>query len=494
VSENTPLTPVVVDLNPMRIDTVVPGSVRFEFRGRTYVDRGGSLYYGIDPDTGAGTYAGSLDYTTGRARVTAWAAGAANGIIVRSLLTRLQAPGIDSIAFRAPGSPLRPGSFTLRATTVRGVQLNASADINGTITGTNVTGVIDWQSGAAYVRFGALVDAAGNESEPWFDAGLVSAGKIWRPMLVLPETVFFGTVVYRSIPLNPVTLGLDPVRLPSDGRVLAFRPGQTALVHHTAVASIASPTPGQQVDLGRTNLSRVEVRDANNTPVDSIWYVIDHAGGKVTFANPLNLGAYTLPIRIRHRIEDRVLVADAQITGEIAVNRALTHAYPAGSFISTCLILGEANGSQDLQARVQNVFDQYTWTAEFSDARIGAGTDAQYNDLQYPIEVNNSDAITERWAVHFTSATQFELIGETVGIIATGSTTEDLAPLNPRTGRPYVRLRWQGWGGGWSAGNVLRFNTIGGLAPVWFIRTTLAGEMEAPTDAFRFEVIGDATP
>lgn len=488
------LPPVELDLTPTVIDAIVPGSVRFTFRGRIYVDRGGSLYHDISPTSGSGTYAGTVDYTTGRARITNWSAGSANEITINALLSRFTDAGASEIYFRTPGSPLRAGSFTLRATLLDGTLLTATADFNGNISGTGIEGEINWQSGAAVVRFGQMVTAAGNEAEPWYDPDSVVGGQVWRPSLAIPETVYFGTVVYRSIPLNPAILGLDPVRLPEDGRVVVFKPGQTVLVHHTQITSIAAPAAGQVVAFGRPNVARVEVRDSAGVAVDSIWYVIDKATAALTFANPLNLAAYTLPIVIRDRIEDRVLCADAQITGEIALNRPLAHAYPLGASLSTCLILGEANGSQDIQARVENLFDQATWTSVFSEVRIGDGTDSQYNDVVYPLLVDNANAITERWALHFTNATSFEVIGESSGIIANGTTAINCAPLNPRTALPYFTIAKDGWGAGWSAGNVLRFNTIGGLAPVWFIRTTLAGELTQPYDGFRFEAIGDANP
>lgn len=488
-------TPVLVmDLTQGTNDPIVPGSVRFEYAGRTYVDRNGSIYHSISPTSGSGTYAGTIDYATGAVNLVAWERGQANSILVKSLLIRYNEAGRDHVDFRTPGAPLRPGSFVLRATTLSGDLLTATADFNGNITGDQLTGSIDWQSGAATVRFGKMVTAAGNENEPWFDPEFVVNGQIWRPTLINPNSVYFGTVVYRNIPLNPAILGLDPVRLPGDGRVLIFRPGQTVLVHHTNVTEVASPTAGQLIDFGRPQLSRVEVRDSIGTPIDPIWFTVDRAAGTLTFSATLNLTAYTLPVVIRDRIEDRVLVADARITGEIEINRALAHDYPDGGYLSTCLILGEQNGSQDLQARVENVFDQSTWMGVFSDLRIGSGTDAQYNDVNYPILVDNGNAITERWAIHFTNATSFEVIGETTGIIAIGTTSQSCAPLNPRTGEPYFVIPKEGWGTGWSAGNVVRFNTIGAIGPVWFIRTTLAGEMEQPTDAFRFETLGDANP
>jgi len=486
------LPPVAVNLTPAIVDTLVPGSVRFVFRGRTYVDRSGSLYYDVAASTGSGTYAGSIDYTTGIATITQWVAGSGNAIDIVSLLTRIQEVGTDALHFRAPGAPLRAGSFTLQATALDGTQLVATADIDGVIESAGVEGVVDWTTGAVSVRFGEYVTAAGNEGEPWYRPQDVVGGQVWRPLLVIADSIYFGTVIYRSIPMSAVVIGLDPVRLPADGRVVVFKPGQTVLIHHTEEDTL-TPAAGQVVNLGRTQLSMVEVRDAVGTPIDSVWYTIDPDAGTVTWSNPLNLAAYTMPVTIRHTIADRRLVADVQITGEIAINSGLSRTFPVGSYVSTALRLGEANGSLDLQARVQGIFDQGTWTDVWSDERIGPAADASYNDVDYPIVVSNANAITERWAIEFTSATAFRVIGETVGQIATGGTAADLAPINPRTGEPYFVLDKDGRGGGWAAGNALRFNTLGGLAPVWFARTVLPGPAAASPDAFRVRVIGNIT-
>lgn len=484
-----------LDLTPGTDEPIVPGSVRFIYRGKTYVDRNGALYHSIDPISGSGLYAGTIDYATGKLDIVKWEKGAgANTLDVVSLLVRKNEMGQQRIAFRTPGAPLRPGSFIFRATSLTGELMTATADLNGDITGDGIVGTIDWRTGFTRIAFSYMIEAAGNESQPWYDASEVVGDDVRAPVMVNPATAYFGTVVFRNIPLNPSLLGLDPVRLPEDGRVVVFKPGQTVLVHHTKETEVASPDAGEEIDLGRPNLTRVEVRDSAGTPILSSWYTVDKPAGTVTFSDPLNLTGYTLPVVIRDRIEDRVLCADSQITGEIDINRGLSHDYPLGGFLSTCLILGEQNGSMDLQGRVENIFDQATWTAVFSDVRIGDGTDAQYNDVVYPIIVDNANAITERWAIHFTSSSNIEVIGEASGIIWTGNISTDCAPLNPRTSEPYFTIPHQGWGAGWSTGNVLRFNTVGGLAPVWFIRTTLAGEAEAPYDGFRYETIGDANP
>lgn len=490
--ESLPLPPVSLQLTPTISDSILPGSVRFSFRGRTYIDRNGGLYHSVDPLTGAGIYAGTIDYTAGVVSLTQWLAGGANSVQVQSLLTRIADPGVANSFFRAPGSPLRPGMFTLRANRLDGELLTATADINGVISGAQMRGTVDWESGVAKVQFGQLVPVAGNEGQPWFDPDLVEGDRVWRPTLVLAGSIYMGAVVYRSIPLSEVVIGLSSVRLPSDGRAPAFKPGQTVLIHHTAKHVVASPQANQTVSFGRGRVAAIEVRDSLGAPVDAAWFDADLDVGTLKFSDPLNLSAYTLPITISERVEDRRLVVQPQITGEIEINTGLTHDYPAGeAMISTALRLGEANGSLDLQARVVSLFDQAAWSNVWADLPSGSVAPGTYNDTDYPLVVTNADAITERWAVRFTAATQFELIGETVGVIATGSTTADLAPSNPRTGQPYFVMKKDGWGGGWSTNNVVRFNTVGGLAPVWVIRTTLPGTPEGASDSTRVQVVGN---
>ncbi|SLM23918.1 hypothetical protein [Stenotrophomonas indicatrix] len=490
--ETLPLPAMQLQLTPAISDSIVPGSIRFSFRGRTYIDRSGGLYHSVDPQTGAGVYAGTVDYTSGLVNLIQWQPGGTNAVQVLSLLTRIADPGVAFSFFRAPGSPLRPGVFTLRANRLDGELLTATADINGDIASAEIRGSVDWESGVAKVQFGQLVPVAGNEGQPWFDPALVEGDQVWRPTLVLPGSIYMGAVVYRSIPLSEVVIGLSSVRLPSDGRVPAFKPGQTVLIHHTAKHSITAPQAGQVVPFGRTRIAGIEVRDSKGAAVDSAWYAVDLALGRLTFSDPLNLAAYTLPIVISERVEDRRLVVQPQITGEIEINTALTHDYPAGeAMISAALRLGEANGSLDLQARSVNLFDQAAWTGVWSDILIGSAAPGTFNDTDYPLLVANADAITERWAIRFTSSTTFEVMGETVGTITSGATTSDCAPVNPRTGRPYFTIPRAGWGSGWSTNNVVRFNTVGGLAPIWMVRTTLPGTPEGVVDSTRFQVIGN---
>jgi hypothetical protein len=159
---------------------------------------------------------------------------------------------------------------------------------------------------------------------------------------------------------------------------------------------------------------------------------------------------------------------------------------PPTSYVSSALI------SADLKARVSVVFDQQTWNGtSWLDALSGTAATGTFNDVLSPIVVTNKGAITERWALQFTSTTTFNLIGEHVGVIAMGSINSDLAPINPATGAAYFTLHAVGWGIGWAAGNILRINTVGAMFPVWVVRTIQQGPNTGTEHSFTLLSRGD---
>lgn len=494
-TEGHPIPPIEVYLGNGAAGPTVPGSLRFTFRGRTYVDRAGTLYYAIDPTTNAGIEGGTFDYSSNLATLTDYGAGA-NTVSILSMLTRYTEPGVSSVFFRTPGSPLRPGSFTIRATTMQGVEIFGSADINGKITGTKILGQVNWDNGTVRVVFGESVTAAGYTAAEWYDAANVDGlGKIWKPETVDPGSVFFGTVVYRAIPVDPAIVGLDPVRLPSDGRVVGFKPGGVAVVHNTVDHVVASPVAGATLNFGRTQIALTEVFDDEGVPVADVWYTVNQTTGILTWADPLNLSAYTLPIHVRERIEFASAIAGVQVTGEIELAAPLSRDFDTGSQVSSALAYG------DLQARYYNLFDQATYVpGVWSDVLDGSAAAGTYNDAVYPILVTNAASIEERWALRFLSSTSVEVIGENSGNIGSYPIGSDIAPINPvtqtiadPTGKPYFTIYAAGFGGGWAANNLIRFNTKAGARPLWAARTTKQGVLTVSPDKVRIQAYGNAS-
>lgn len=450
---------------------VVPGSVAFTMGGKTYVDRSGSLYCDINPATGAGTLAGAINYTTGEVQIDERAGNTPGAVTVLSCVLTYGEFYVNEMVFRTAGAPVRLSSFYVQGNRPDGTLVSATSDGDGEISGSAVMeghSNIDYQTGIVVLKFGDSIVSGGDETFP-------------PESCIMPSSLRYNCVVLSTLPLDADILGLDPVRLPPDGRVPVFRPGSVVVVHHTDSTAPATVSNGQTINTGRTRLSRVRVVGDNGTTITT-GYSADLDAGTVTFTD---VSGYSQPVTVEHRIEDMAMVSDVQISGDMRLLRQLTHDFPLGSYVSSALIIG------DMKARVPVLFDQQTWSNTWSNTVSGSSATGTFNDVLAPIVVTNKGAITERWALVFTSTTNFNVIGEHVGQIATGSINADCAPTNPAAGVPYFTVPSLGWGTGWGAGNVLRFNTTGALFPVWVARTIQQGPATAPDDSFSILIRGD---
>lgn len=487
---NTPALTIL--LTPGTLEAVVPGSVEFVFAKHRYVDRNGDVYRDIDPNNNSGTLAGSIDYTSGIVRLTNYVAGP-NTISVKALLTQYGLPTLWQLRFRAPGAPLRSGSLFIRAVKSRdGGQITGTSDPDGNLVSTDMRGTVDYQNGIVRVDFGRLVlDAsltADDKAEWWYNTDNVDGtGHIFRPHEVLPDTVKYNCVVFSSVPVDADLLGLDPVRLPQDGRVPMVRPGDVLVVMNTHKQTLPNPVVLAHPYATRANIASVAVRDAIGTLVDDTLYTVDLDTGDFQFNLAADLSTYTQPFELADRIEDMVRTGDVQINGSVQLAGALSHDYTAGdTLVASALLIG------DVQSRAYNLFTQQTWLNVWQDSASGNGTNGQYNIAQYPIQVQNKGAIKQRWRIQFTNTTNFAVIGETRGQIATGTIGADLAPINPATGTPYFVILAAGWSNGWAAGNVVRWNTDGANYPIELAQTVLSGPKTANDDEATIEFRGAA--
>lgn len=447
-------------LLPSVTDSAVPNSLRFTLGGKSYDDANGTL---LIPAQG-NLVAGSVDYDAGVASVTYWADGAAAVPNVTSLLTRYgQWTALDA-CFRTAGNALKPQSLSLVAVTEDGEQITGSADADGVISGTWMRGTCNYEIGTATIEFGQLSGAP----------------PAWTPRAVDPGTIRYNAVAYSHIPLDADILGIDAVRLPSDGRVPIYRAGDVVQILH---ADTTTGTPAQSggtgpyvLSCGRTRLAFVKITDATGAAVTA-GYTLDRAAGTLSWES---LAGLATPVTVTHTVGDLRLVTDVRIDGTLTLARPLSHNFPADeSLVAACLMFG------DRRARVAAVWDQSSWDGTWTDALAGSAATATLNTIDYPIVVTNEGCDTDRWLLRWTSTTAVELLSEKRGLMWSGSYPAyvsgdpvDIAPINPRTrdengqnGVPYLTIPQRANGGGWSAGNVVRINTVGAIADFWIARS-----------------------
>lgn len=465
-------------------------AVDFKLGTSRYQSRNHALVKDINPLTGEGTEVGSVSGAA--ATFSSWPTAAS--CIVSAVNIGASAPLAtsrdtltDGVIFRTAAAPLKPSSFSVSGVLEDGTAISATADSTGVINTAYIKGKVDVETGVVVLRFGSDTTTPSDPLNPGVGKINLSylgiSGVNWvNSKSVQADTLRYNAVAYSYIPLAATILGMDPVRLPSDGRVPIFRSGSVAVVHNTKTTTAATVTNGQTISVGRTRLSRIRVFGANGSTINS-GYTANLDAGTVTFNN---VSGYSQPVRIEHRVEDAALVSSAQITGRLSLTRALTHDYTAGeTYVSSALLIG------DMQSRVENIYDQSSWTNVWSDDLIGDAATATFNTINYPITTTNLGAVTERWVIQFTSTTEFRCLGEHLGLVGTGNTTTVFAPTNPATGQPYFSVPALGWGGGWGTGNCLRLNTIGAIAPVWVARVIQQSQPSTSSDSFSILVRGD---
>lgn len=471
---------ITIGLLPGVAGSIVPGSLLFSWNGALYTDRSGILYRDVASNTNGGTAVGAVNYAARTVVLNSYSGNASGAVTLLAALTATAGFSVTAATFRTPGAPLRAGS--MQVTVVRtdtAEVVTAAAGINGEFATGIIHGTVDANTGIARLVF---------TTDPDDDTGA-------SDVPVIPLLTRYNAVAQTRLPLDAGLLGLDPVRLPSDGRVPIYREGGVVVIHHTAETLVASPDPGGTVALARQQQAAIDVVDGNGVVLRAASFTADRAAGSVTWANPLVMqdeqgNPLSTPLIIRDRVEHMAMCTEVQITGQLGISSPLPWDLPAGAAqVSSAVAWG------DMQARVFNWFTQQTWSTgapNWTDAPIGNTTTAQYNSLSYPQIITNGGAIDGKWALVFTSATSFNVVEEKLGVISAGNINSDCSPINALTGAPYFTLQWQGWGSGWAAGNAVRFNTDSALGPMWVIRTVISGQGTVDDDRFYLQIRGDA--
>jgi hypothetical protein len=222
-------------------------------------------------------------------------------------------------------------------------------------------------------------------------------------------------------------------------------------------------------NVGHQRLSLVQVLGPDKAEIRT-GYTADLDAGTVLFTD---LTGYPAQVTVIGRTEVYRQIAEVRIDGRVKLTEPVGYAFPVGAVFSTAL------RQDDRFAQVSRVYSQASWngTAWYDGVDPAAGeAPAKYNIKDNPIGINNRGAITERWALRIRNGgTTFDLYGQHLGQIASGSINEDFSPMNGAAGAPYMTIKATGWGSAWVQGNVLFVDTIGAESPVDLVRCVQPG-------------------
>ena len=449
---------------PLELELQTDGLAFSNVTDEMYFSRDGVLFKGwadngVTAQVGTVNPSGRIAFTSNPMR------NSYTNTLTWSNIAHNRAGALDILngVFRVNVAPIKPGSFQLQEGAIIG-----NANSGGILSG-GFIGLVDFQRGIVRWGVAGLDDA--------FDAGVP----------VQADQVTYNAVYLSYVPLDKTLLGVDPVRLPLDGKVPIYHTGGPVVVHHTASLTLPNPlTKGFAYDLGRQRIAVIpRVLDAVGALVDPVLYDADLDAGTFWVKVAADLTGLVEPLTVQHRIEDILQVADADISGRLKFTRALTHVFPVGSYASSALPKG------DLFSRAENYFEQMAWTGDWSDTLIGDATAAQFNSTLYPIVTTNRGAIDEEWALIFTTSQAYNVVGRNVGVVASGTVNATLVVNNPGTAAPYMTINHLAFGGGWAQGNVVRFNTKTCGAPTWVAKATLQGPTTLQSDVFELSWRGN---
>lgn len=443
-------------------DPIVNGSVLMTAMGAKLTDSFGQIKRNAQ-------VVGTIDYLSGLVALSNWDANQLNSAVVNSMLRGANAVPVYNMVFKTPVAPLKENSISISVNLLTGEKLTLSTDGQGKIAGSQYAhGFVDFKAGVVVLYFYEalkITDNADVVNQPWYNAENIyiegGTNYINRPVYINPNTVRYNAIAYSYLPLDKELIGLDPVRLPSDGRVPFVQKGDSIAITELKTMVLPTNAANDTFNLGFERLSDVNVVDSTGKKVSFDYLDVDLDAGTLKLNGMFDMSFYTAPLTAKYRIMDIALVIETDISGRVTLSTPITHDYSTAAVFSSMLLAG------DMQARAYNVFGQKSWSSVWSDSLIGDATTSQLQVTNNPIVVTNRDAIEERWALVFTSQTAFNIIGQTVGQIGTGSTTTLTAPINPMTGYAYFTIPAAAWGTGWSANNVVRINTAAAKYPVW---------------------------
>ncbi|SSY80628.1 hypothetical protein [Alysiella crassa] len=419
----------------------------FEVGGKEVFERDGVLYQDLNVRTGEAKAIGTLNPLSGKVILNEVAPDRLPEIKVLAGIYTTGDFGVKTFTGHTAAAPIKPRSFYVYAE-IDGKQIVGESLADGKIQSAEVgsdgkkllDGTIDYETG--FFKF--------DTHKP-----------------ISPLSVRYSAVSQAHIPLSAERLGINPTRLPSDGRVPIFRAGDYVIISNAKIHDLGSThSAGQTIKLPRENCDRVCVLDADGKHVSADKYLDNLDNSTITWNTPLDLGDYTLPLKAVMIWEEDNRVVGTDISGSLKLQDPISRDYPIeNTYVSSAVVGG------DLQTRFTEPFTQINWHGVWEDARNGNPTRGVLNVKDYPLVLTSDGAIEERWRIEFRSPTQIEVYGENLGLIWDNDVNTDVAPINPATDQPYFTLPKQAFGmGGWEAGNCIRFNTFGTMMPVWFLR------------------------
>lgn len=106
-----------------------------------------------------------------------------------------------------------------------------------------------------------------------------------------------------------------------------------------------------------------------------------------------------------------------------------------------------------------------------------------YDDVTYPILLDNLGTTEDTYTVTFTSASEFTVTGFYSGLLGSGNITTDFTPTDSN-GNDIFTIDKDGWSGTFVSGDEMEFSTHPSAYPFWLKQTVPSGSSAADNSPF----------
>jgi len=123
---------------------------------------------------------------------------------------------------------------------------------------------------------------------------------------------------------------------------------------------------------------------------------------------------------------------------------------------------------------------------------VETSTAGTFDETTYPVICDNIGTIEQTWTLTFLDASNFTVVGNTVGSLAAGIRSSDYAPNNSNFTKPYFTIELEGWDGTWVVGETIVFKTHPASYAVWEKRVVPAGCSSLSNNKVTLAVSGES--
>lgn len=285
--------------------------------------------------------------------------------------------------------------------------------------------------------------------------------------------------------------GFDVSEMPNDGYADIFHLNNVVAIQNKELTTEATLADAQVISV----LADADYVDVVDTDGVSLYTVTDdnYSYNKTTGDLTINAGVsnFTGPFIITAVQSERNLVVGKDETS-LTLLYNVKRTYPAGSVISSVNVLGDmqavAAGDRTIGSWRNDYYDQ---DGKVDGSYTQTAGSANFNTVQYPIEMVNSGAINEHWALVFGTDGSFTVVGENVGTVASGDILNDLILINPLTLTPFLTIRKETFGAGLNPGEAFLFTTLAASKPSMLARSVSPGHSDVENDSTTLAFFGN---